>query len=299
MDKLRANKEAVEEDQRLQERCVISSYESMGFCFFILNIRSLSKHFDDLFNDMFAIKAKHICLVETWIDPKVTNTSAFEVPGKNFDHASIGKGRSCAIFSEISIDPSSQSDISDSMAHAKFQIMVLSDGPVQLVLMYLSKNCPMGEVTNCLEEILSRNFLSIVTGDFNFDAREENSVINFLSMKGFKQLITEPTHDKGRVIDNCYVPITIKDEVQLKIHSPYYTDHDAILHEYEIKFKNILAQQNTCLKSTHFFICFLPLYFKSLRNMKDVKMMIMMMKCTFKCGFRMKFINVSFKLPVQ
>ena len=78
-----------------------------------------------------------------------------------------------------------------------------------------------------------------------------------------------------------------------------YTDHDAILHEYEIRFKNILAQQNTCLKSTHFFICFLPLYFKSLRNMKDVKMMIMMMKCTFKCGFRMKFINVSFKLPVQ
>ena len=76
-----------------------------------------------------------------------------------------------------------------------------------------------------------------------------------------------------------------------------YTDHDAILHEYEIRFKSILAQQNTCLKSTYFFICFLRLYFKSLRNMKDVKMVIMMMKCTFKCGFRMKFINVSFKLP--
>ena len=76
-----------------------------------------------------------------------------------------------------------------------------------------------------------------------------------------------------------------------------YTDHDTILHEYEIRFKSILAQQNTCLKSTYFFICFLRLYFKSLRNMKDVKMVIMMMKCTFKCGFRMKFINVSFKLP--
>ena len=77
-----------------------------------------------------------------------------------------------------------------------------------------------------------------------------------------------------------------------------YTDHDAILHEYDNRLKSILAQQNTCLKSTHFFICFLPLYFKSLRNMKDVKM-IMMMKCSFKCGFRMEFINVSFKLSVQ
>ena len=81
-DKLKANQEAVEEDQRLQERCIIQSYETMQFCFFILNIRSLSKHFDDLFNDIYALKSKHICLVETWINPKETNTSAFEVPGK-------------------------------------------------------------------------------------------------------------------------------------------------------------------------------------------------------------------------
>ena len=41
-----------------------------------------------------------------------------------------------------------------------------------------------------------------------------------------------------------------------------YTDHDAILHEYDNRFKNILAQQNTCLKSTHFVHMFPPLVFQ-------------------------------------
>ena len=86
-EKLKANEEAVLEDQRLQGRCIIPSYEAMHFRFFVLNVRSLSKHFDDLFNDIYALKSKHICLIETWINPIETNTSAFEVRGKNFDHA--------------------------------------------------------------------------------------------------------------------------------------------------------------------------------------------------------------------
>ena len=65
----------------------------MQFQFFIVNIRSLTKHFEDIFSDMFAQKSNHIYLVETWIDPKETNTSALEVPGRNFDHTSVGKGK--------------------------------------------------------------------------------------------------------------------------------------------------------------------------------------------------------------
>ena len=46
--KLKPNKEALEEDQRLQERSIVSSFENLEFNFFVVNIRSLSKHLEDL-----------------------------------------------------------------------------------------------------------------------------------------------------------------------------------------------------------------------------------------------------------
>ena len=69
---------------------------------------------------------------------------------------------------------------------------------------------------------------TILVGDFNFDAQEENKLTKFLMRKHFEQLINEPTHDKGRMIDHCYVPVSVKDKIQVGTHSPYYTDHDAI-----------------------------------------------------------------------
>ena len=63
---------------------------------------------------------------------------------------------------------------------------------------------------------------------------EKNQLTKLLTTRGFEQLITQPTHDQGRTIDQCYVPIVFKDKVQLKIFSPYYTDHDAICINLEI-----------------------------------------------------------------
>ena len=101
-EKLRANADALEEDGKLQERCVVSSYKNMHSSFFVLNIRSLSKHLIDVCQDMCAERSDHICLVETWIDPAQTNIEKLQLAGRSFDHASLGKGKGCAIFSRYS-----------------------------------------------------------------------------------------------------------------------------------------------------------------------------------------------------
>ena len=154
----------------------------------------LTKHFDDLFNDMHALKSKYICLVEIWIDQKETNFGAFEVPGKDFTHASSGKGKGCAIFSDISLD--SINDLCDVIVKGKYQMLVFIEGKVQLVLLYLSKTCPIAKVANKVEEFLQKNFVWIVTGDFNFDAKEENHLTRLLAANNLEQLITEPTKIK-------------------------------------------------------------------------------------------------------
>ena len=68
----------------------------------------------------------------------------------------------------------------------------------------------------------------IVTGDFNCDKTEKNALTKFLATKGMVQLVTKPTHDKGRCIDHCYVPLDMKNKVVVEQHSRYYSDHDAL-----------------------------------------------------------------------
>ena len=70
----------------------------MHFDFFLLNVRSLRKHFDDLIIYMFAQKSDHICMLETWIDPETAESDDFEMDGKKFDHTSLGKGKDAVYF---------------------------------------------------------------------------------------------------------------------------------------------------------------------------------------------------------
>ena len=146
---------------------------------------------------MFALKSDHICLVETWIDPRETNTIEFEVGGRDFDHASIGKGKGVAIFSKISEDPDSTTNVIEKILDIKYQILVLIDGPIQFILVYLSKNCPMLKVAESLQNVLRPDLITILAGDFNFDTSEENELTRFFKMKHYSQLLAEPTHDKG------------------------------------------------------------------------------------------------------
>ena len=220
-EKLKANARSLEEDFKLKERSIVPSYEDLHFSFFVVNIRSLYKHFIDLERDIFAQRSKHICIVETWIEPETTVD--FQISGKSFHHASFGKGKGCAVFSE-----SSKQNNNVEIATEKFQLLSFIDGEAQMIVLYLSSNCNLKEVVKTIQEILLPDKVTIIAGDFNFDKDEKNSLTKFLHSKELEHLVNNPTHDGGRTIDNCYVPKNIKHRFQLTTHSPYWTDHDSL-----------------------------------------------------------------------
>ena len=47
--------------------------------------------------------------------------------------------------------------------------------------------------------------------------------------RGFKQLIAEPTHIEGNLLDQAYL-LDIKEELTAKaeVHGKYYTDHKSL-----------------------------------------------------------------------
>ena len=68
--KIRANASSLKENEKLVERSIVPNYKENSFSVFMLNIASLKNKITDLKLDMYAQVADHICLVETWIDPK-------------------------------------------------------------------------------------------------------------------------------------------------------------------------------------------------------------------------------------
>ena len=222
---IKADPNSLKEDAKLDARSIVPKYEEMSFDFFVLNVRSLSKHFADVNVDMFAQKSDHICLLETWIDPETVDVNDFQLPERTFDHASVGKGKGCCLFSVNS----KQSSGNIKVIKDNYQVLSIIDGSVQLVMVYLLSNCSKADVVEDLKIIIRQDLNSIIVGDVNFDKGENNELTRYLALQEFHQLVDVPTHDPtstttARTIDHCYVSKNLVDKVELKIHSPYYSD---------------------------------------------------------------------------
>ena len=114
----------------------------------------------------------------------------------------------------------------DNMQLSKFHCANLD-----LISIYRSKQGNQQEMNQIIKQLENRNVPQMVVGDFNFHYLEEgaNSTKQFFKKENYSQLIMEPTHIEGNVLDQAYV----KDESGLlkftaEIQTKYYTDHRGI-----------------------------------------------------------------------
>ena len=73
--------------------------------------------------------------------------------------------------------------------------------------------------------------LTLIVGDVNICFKENyrNQFIQGLIKFGFKQMINEPTHIYGRIIDHAYILDPNKStDLIIERYSPYYSDHDGL-----------------------------------------------------------------------
>ena len=201
-----------------------STFKSMKFDFFVLNVRSFSKHVQDVYHDMYAQKSEHICLMETWIDPRDDENTDLNSLERPFKYASYGRGKGCAIFS----NPTKVINYCKKVVKEQYQMFSIIDGGIQLILLYASKDCSFSEVIIDVEKMIRPDKKSIITGDFNFNSGEKNEFTFYAKKRDFVQVVSRPTHDGGRIIDHCYVPRNIEEKVTLTQYSPYYSDHYAL-----------------------------------------------------------------------
>ena len=231
--KIRANQKALEEANKISEavrknqtpnQIIWNNQQQLEFLkVTVLNIRSLTKHMTDIQVDGVIMKSDVLCLTETWLTPETT-MSLFQLPGFQCITASKGRGAGVAVYVKNNIAESAKSL---SLVNANFQAVRITLPCLDIIAVYRS---PSSDVKECTKAILAgfkRGQKTIVCGDFNVPIipNKTNYLTGTLSSIGFQQLVSQPTHLQGNLLDHVYVNFQ---NGHWFLHSTYYSDHDAI-----------------------------------------------------------------------
>ena len=111
------------------------------------------------------------------------------------------------------------------------QLSKFSSPDLDVVTLYRSKDESQANLNEGIRQMIEGNKSTLVIGDFNFCYLERTQfpTKKFLSENNFHQLVTEPTHMEGNLIDQAYIQ-DIRGTLNVKMHiqSRYYTDHKSL-----------------------------------------------------------------------
>ena len=82
-----------------------------------------------------------------------------------------------------------------------------------------------------MEDMIEKEKPQLVVGDFNFCHLDSpsNTTTTYLRKNEFEQLITEPTHIGGNILDQAHLRNIRRDlRCTVTLHSKYYTDHKGL-----------------------------------------------------------------------
>ena len=187
-----------------------------------LNCRSLKKHFPDISTDDLLLKSDVICLQETWLEDNAT-LEGLLITNYNLHLNSHGKGKGIAIYVK-----------NDSITHEKdiknetMQLSKFTSPSIDIVVLYRSQNGSHVDLIKYIDELKTRDKPQLIVGDFNFCFQEDNqnSTLRYLKENQFKQLVEEPTHIEGNLLDQAHVrDLRRIHKYSVDLHSKYYSDH--------------------------------------------------------------------------
>ena len=185
----------------------------------------MGKHYQDLKSDDVILQSDIIFLNETWQESDEDNQD-LDIPDYKLVLNSKGKGKGIAAYFKQDIFHH-DSDIKDD----KMQLSKFTSSTLDIIAIYRSQGGNYGDLNRYIEMMDSKGKPLLVIGDMNFCFLTSgmNQTKHFLGSKQFTQIINEPTHIEGHLLDQAYLRDckgTLKWTVELQ--SKYFTDHKAL-----------------------------------------------------------------------
>ena len=111
------------------------------------------------------------------------------------------------------------------------QLTKFTSQMLDVILLYRSQRGDYDKLNEYIDSLMTHDKPLLIVGDFNFCYLKTkfNRTKNHLKAKNFLQLINEPTHIEGHLLDHAY----LRDskgmlEVESEVQSKYYTDHKSL-----------------------------------------------------------------------
>ena len=192
-----------------------------------LNIRSLKKHMVDLISEP-QIQNSDVVLVQQTCLKKDEPTNVYELTNYNSYFNSYGDGRGIALYFKNNFDHN------EHISKQNYQISKVKSPEYDIICVYRSSDSVKSSQINFLIDLrgmISEHKKTLILGDFNCNAfcSKQNFILEELETWNFTQILREPTHIQGGLIDHCYVSKNIPMiTVSCNQKSVYYTDHDII-----------------------------------------------------------------------
>ena len=111
------------------------------------------------------------------------------------------------------------------------QLSTFTSSNLDVINLYRSSHGDLKLLNHNLEDMIKRVRPQLVVGDLNFCYLDSssNTTSNYLRSNNFEQLIKEPTHIEGNLLDQAHLR-NIKGDLRctVQLHSKYYTDHKGL-----------------------------------------------------------------------
>ena len=169
-----------------------------------LNVKSIQSwdgHRKDIIHDDFLMRADILGFGETWLYPDQT----LELEGYQGYFSNIGRGKGVAAFSKMQLT-SKPIEVSTE----QYSAVLLETHNFDIIYLYLSAGYNEQALFPLLDSWIRIDVPTVIMGDINEDfLKGKSKMKNFLSPRGFSQLIQQPTFDRGSLIDHTAVIITL------------------------------------------------------------------------------------------
>ena len=243
---IKVDQAALEESERLSEQAkhrIKSNTFKMTWCatspsvlkIAALNIQSLGgEGYPSIKADHTLMEADILCLCETWL-PKGTLEGP-KIEGYVSYAASNGRGSGVALYIKDTIK------VLNSLPYIRDECQLLRIELEHFVVIAAYRSPSFNttqhyrQFTKVILDGMHKTKINLICGDMNihFNTRSprDNHLTASLYDRGFVQLVTEPTHVKGNILDHIYVrscPNVKMRRPLYKLHHPYYSDHEAVL----------------------------------------------------------------------
>ena len=166
-----------------------------------LNVRSLRKHLVDIASEPQLMKSDLMLLQQTSLH-RNEDAEKFSIEGFKCHLNSNGNGKGLAIYYKDifhhGIDICTENYQMTMFQATKFDVVCVYRSQFQ------SKTTDIGFLKD-LQRLLKNSYQAYILGDFNSEAFEKNSIMHEIEKLGFSQLLHQPTHILGGLIDHCYV----------------------------------------------------------------------------------------------